>query len=415
MVSAEPLTLTSMAAKSSRASLTAAGRNAVNKLVERIADATAHRVLKAGPGPGAGVGAGSVEPTIQRLLARQISAQSQDTWQRFKLYRADGNLIPVLSALNEIYLRQQRIEAKLDRLLGHDHGVSDRSTAPRLRHVVLPLPQPPSAAAAPESLLMTAPWSMFIPRLLGERGLGGYERACLPVFLAALDHAGPGDVLDIGANVGPYALLAGALSQRRVRAFEPVPDLAGVARATAATAGFDVEVAEVALGASDGIARLYLSDSSDTSNSLDPSFRTSTSSIEVPVRTLDSWAAEHGLEPAVLKIDTETTEPAVLAGAGGTVAARRPWIFCEVLAGKVEAELTEVMRDWGYTWYHLDGAYPALPQSRIVGDKTMNSLMWLFTPEPIGDDFWDTVAAWTKALDNTAPPSSTLADAVVTQ
>ena len=189
-------------------------------------------------------------------------------------------------------------------------------------------------------------------------------------------------MLDIGLNVGPYALLARSCSDREVVGFEPTPDLAHIARVTGARNGLPYRVEEIALGDSEGTATLYLSDTSDSSNSLNPDFRPNHTSIEVPLETLDSYVARTGVVPGLLKVDTETTEPAVLRGAARTVAEHRPWVFCEVLHGRGEDDLTRAIADWGYTWYHLTGPGPLEPAEAIVGDKAMQHFMWLFVPEP---------------------------------
>ena len=201
--------------------------------------------------------------------------------------------------------------------------------------------------------------------------------------------------------MGPYSLLARACSDRQVVAFEPTPDLARVARVTGERNGLDYLVEEIALGDAAGTATLYLSDTSDSSNSLNPEFRPSSASLEVPVETLDGWVERTGTAPGILKVDTETTEPAVLRGAGDTVRRHRPWVFCEVLHGRVEAELTEVLGSWGYTWYHLTGPGPLEPRTEIVGDEEQKHYMWLFVPGPLGEEHWSRAHAWRAALEAT--------------
>jgi len=213
-------------------------------------------------------------------------------------------------------------------------------------------------------MTMIADWSMYVPRRLAEVGFAGYEPIALPHFLAALETAGPGAVFDIGLNVGPYALMTRAFSDREVVGFEPTPDLARVARECAVDNDLAYTVEELALGAEDGTARLYLSDSTDSSNSLNPTFRQNSFVIDVPLETLDSYVERTGIKPAVLKVDTETTEPAVLAGAARTVQALRSWVLCEVLAGQQPDEIRDVIADWGYTWYNPGRLGPSRTQAR---------------------------------------------------
>ncbi|MGE5285976.1 MAG: FkbM family methyltransferase [Micromonosporaceae bacterium] len=260
-----------------------------------------------------------------------------------------------------------------------------------------------SAARTRELITMTLPSDLRVPRRLGYHGLAGYEPEGLACFLAAADVAGPGAVLDIGANVGIYAALAAALTGREVRAFEPMPSLVDAARRFAAENQLRYGTELLALGAKNGSARLYLSSNSDTSNSLAAGFRDSSSQIEVPVETLDSYAARTGMVPAVMKVDTETTEPDVLAGAAATIREHRPWILCEVLAGRVEDRLTEVLAPFGYHWYHVTGEIPYEPADKIAGDETYTNLMWLFAPEEPGEAFWAALREWVAALAECTP------------
>lgn len=323
------------------------------------------------------------------------------------LYRSDGTLVPLARALNDMFIRIERIEAKLDRLLGNAVTPPSRADEPATRTFSLELPRPPAQSrvsrSAPRRLTMTADWSMYVPRHLGKVGFAGYEPVALPYFLAALESAGDGAVLDVGLNVGPYALVSRAFSDREVVGFEPTPDLARVARRCGTDNGLAYTVEELALGSENGTATLYLSDSTDSSNSLNPTFRANSFILKVPLETLDSYVTRTGVKPGLLKVDTETTEPAVLAGAVETVRVHRPWIFCEVLPGQTPDELATVIQDWGYTWYNLDGPGPLEPRDRIVGNPGFDNYMWLFTPEPPQDAFWSLAQAWHEALAATAP------------
>ena len=268
---------------------------------------------------------------------------------------------------------------------------------------VVPIALPAVGAHERELITMTLPVGLRIPRLLAQHGLAGYEGEALACFLAATDVAGPGAVFDIGANVGIYAALAAALTQREVRAFEPMPSLVEAARRVSADNQLRGTTELLALGAQTGSATLYVSLRSDTSNSLAAGFRESSAGIEVPVETLDSYVARTGVVPAVMKVDTETTEPDVLAGAASTIRQHRPWILCEVLAGRVEDRLTEVLEPFGYRWYHVTGTLPYEQASQIVGDRTYSELMWLFAPHEPGEDFWAAVRARAVAIAECTP------------
>lgn len=288
---------------------------------------------------------------------------------------------------------------------------SASQSSDRVRTFELAVPRPPDGATgrldAPTSLRIKAPVRMYVPKVLARTGFGGYELTCLPHFLAALSTAPAGAVLDIGANIGPYALLAKALSTREVIAFEPTPDVAEVARDLGTSNGLPFLVEEIALGDSAGAASLYLSMKTDSSNSLNPDFRQSSGTIEVPLETLDGYLRRTSVVPGLLKVDTETTEPAVLRGAKDLIREHRPWVFCEVLFDRGEDELMSVISDWGYSWYYLDGPGPLTASTAIVGDKTYKNMMWLFTPEPLGEKHCTLAEALSRSLSSSRPASET--------
>jgi FkbM family methyltransferase len=246
---------------------------------------------------------------------------------------------------------------------------------------------------------------MYVPKRLASTGLAEYEPRAVECFLALTEVAGPGAVLDIGANVGLYGLLAATVGERDVRAFEPTPDLAAVARSAAAANGLGVVVEELALGREPGTATFFLSDKSDSSNSLAEGYRQSSHQLDVTVDTLDAYCARTGVVPALLKVDTETTEPDVLAGAERTIAEHRPWILCEVLPRRRTGELADVMAPHGYTWYHLADDEPQAVD-RLDGDPTYAHLMYLFAPEPVDASFWARVRAWRQAVEAVQPAAA---------
>lgn len=239
--------------------------------------------------------------------------------------------------------------------------------------------------------------------MLAATGLAGYEPETLATFLAAVDHAPPGAVLDIGANVGVYGLLARALSDRDVHAFEPVPALAEIAIRTSVDNQLPYAVVQQAVGRAPGEATLYLSDVSDSSNSLNPRFRTSSRSLTVSVTTVDQYVAMTGIAPSIIKIDTETFEPDVLAGARETMRAHRPWLLVEVLPGRTEAALTEEMSAWGYSWYRCVGDPPYDARTDLLAIDDTAAPMWLMLPAPATDAFWARALDWLAALRNCTP------------
>jgi FkbM family methyltransferase len=125
----------------------------------------------------------------------------------------------------------------------------------------------------------------------------------------------PGDtVIDVGANIGLYSLLAASrVEDGRVIALEPHPVASGRLRENIELNGMrNVEVRAEAAGAATGAARLTAD--LDTTNYivLDGAAQ---ASIDVPLVPLDDLVPS-GESVALVKIDAEGFESAVLAGSG---------------------------------------------------------------------------------------------------
>jgi FkbM family methyltransferase len=281
--------------------------------------------------------------------------------------------------------------------------------APRTRRFSIAMPIPPAGlgpavrgAASPARVTIEAPWRSYVPRLLEAQGVAHYEPETLAAFLAAISLREATEVFDVGANVGVFAIVAASSTTARVTGFEPTPQLAGTFRGVVAANGLPCEVEQIALGAATGTATLFISAQSDSSNSLRKGFRQATGTVEVPVERLDDYVTRTGRRPAVMKIDTETTEPDVLAGGLETLRTVRPWIVCEVLAGKTEEPLTALLRPLGYRFHHLDSGASPVEVEEIVGDRTYRHRDWLFTPEPLPAGFAAHYRAWLAAIEATA-------------
>ena len=276
---------------------------------------------------------------------------------------------------------------------------------PQTRRFWLSMPAPPAglgpvvrAAPAPARVRVEAPYRSYVPRLLEESGVRAYEPETVAAFLASISTLEAGEVFDIGANVGIFSIIAATTTTAHVTGFEPTPQLAVTYRTISRLNQLTCEIEELALGARNGSATLYISAKTDSSNSLMAGFRPATGTVDVRVERLDEYVARTGRRPQVMKIDTETTEPDVLAGGLETLTTIRPWIICEVLAGKTEAPLDAILRPLGYRFHQLDSEGPPRERYEIVGDTTYRHRDWLFTPEPLPDGFGRHYTAWLEAI-----------------
>jgi FkbM family methyltransferase len=216
----------------------------------------------------------------------------------------------------------------------------------------------------------------LVPRLLGSSGI----------------------LIDIGANAGIYSAVA-IRNGRKVVAFEPVPEEAERLRRLIKSLGV---VNQVALSDHIGSADLhipYLKGKDVTTRStlekgIDPEMPHR--HINVEVATLDSFHLDN---VALVKIDVEGHEAAVLRGSAETLNRSRPNLLVEVeeprAPGSV-ATVCSILRSFGYLGYWLDRGVlrsidqfdPTIQQARrpkhgeALNDY-VNNLLWSPLERPL--------------------------------
>jgi FkbM family methyltransferase len=152
--------------------------------------------------------------------------------------------------------------------------------------------------------------------------------------------AGGGDFIDVGAHVGLYAVLGGKIlaGRGRVLAIEPHPRAVEQLKDNITLNGLEnVIVKAAAASAEHGTARLAVPPTND------PSFSTLESApfdeaerLAVRTTTVDAEVARYDLRPALVKIDVQDHEVAVLQGMTETISRHRPTILVEVGTATVE-------------------------------------------------------------------------------
>lgn len=223
------------------------------------------------------------------------------------------------------------------------------------------------------------------------RGWDGHETETARLFY---ELAGSARVtLDIGAHVGYYALLAAhANPAGRVYAFEPMPRVRErLERNVALNGAPNVTCLPCALGSPAGQAEFFhVREGIPSSSSLSRGFmqsivaRDELTSSTVDVVEGDDFAAEHAIERVdLIKLDTETTEAAVLTGLRGTLRRDRPPIICEVLDADAARDLQALLDPLGYEYYLLTDGGP-LRRERIEPDGVWHNFIFR-APEQTAD------------------------------
>lgn len=153
--------------------------------------------------------------------------------------------------------------------------------------------------------------------------------------------------LDIGSNVGIYAVYAGVKhAEVTTFAFEPVPAIwAKNVQFHRSNNLLEKNVLKLALSDEEKVEQFFLPvyttglEEEQTGTLNAESWQTSESkveTIEVQCTTLDRFASTQVLPSGrcCLKIDVENHEASVLRGGREFIRSRRPWIVCEILHGQ---------------------------------------------------------------------------------
>ncbi len=191
--------------------------------------------------------------------------------------------------------------------------------------------------------------------------------------LVKLILAGNGNFLDVGANIGPYSLIASEEAGVHVVALEPNPS--AFAKLTRNIAwNKRPNVTTLNLGASDQTTTLRMTNhgSSAMNRIVNPSgdahLEETDQLIEVPVRRLDQICEELNFIPTLIKIDVEGHEAEVLRGAPKCIATA---LACIIEDGEREVVIA-TMRGYGLLgpfYYHHRTSSLKSERQRLAEDS----------------------------------------------
>ncbi|HEY5228378.1 MAG TPA: FkbM family methyltransferase [Opitutaceae bacterium] len=172
-----------------------------------------------------------------------------------------------------------------------------------------------------------------------------------------LDHLRPeGVFLDIGANIGYFALLAASTGSKSV-AFEPQPQIAGLLLNSVAhnRLGHLIRVEQLALSDSVAIMGMTSCPGNTGHAQLAGLDCEGAQPLAVTVLPLDSWLDANPTGPvSVCKIDTEGAELQVLAGMPRLIERDRPAVVLECIDdflsefGGSGPKVSALFHDYGY-------------------------------------------------------------------
>lgn len=178
-----------------------------------------------------------------------------------------------------------------------------------------------------------------------------------------------GSFLDIGANIGWYSWLCRSVApEMPICAFEPDPQNAELLRSTIRNGELKgIVVEEIALSDRKGSQSFAVDSITSATGTLEtggPTFIETQfgqvpETIQVQTRILDDFI-DHSQAPAIIKIDVEGHEPAVLRGARRTLKIHRPVILAESFPPKRE-EVTQLLGESGYSIWDAETLDPLAP------------------------------------------------------
>jgi FkbM family methyltransferase len=192
-----------------------------------------------------------------------------------------------------------------------------------------------------------------------------------------------GQYLDIGAHLGTHTVwFASMCPSTHVHAFEPVGRYADVTRRNVTLNALDDKVTVHQVGLSDhvGTAENYMT--VEHQMGFAGSGTGVTESFEI--HRLDELVS--GPRVAVIKIDVEGMEPAVLRGATRILKRDRPVVFAEAHNDGVAREIAAVLEPFGYRAtgrvFNATPTYEfAVPRHPTVKDRLRP--VWRALPEPV--------------------------------
>lgn len=181
-------------------------------------------------------------------------------------------------------------------------------------------------------------------------GYSAYELGTVRLFVKLLESKRC--VLDVGANIGYYSLLAATALEGcgEVHAFEPFPKVFEYLARNARLNMFRcLRLNQAAMFDTDGSKELFLpSDLAGTNASLIENFTKQGASVLTQTIRFDSYCRQNNVRRVdLLKLDVEGAEINVLRGAGPLLDRWQPDIICEVLK-PYEKHLNDFFSDRPY-------------------------------------------------------------------
>jgi len=207
-----------------------------------------------------------------------------------------------------------------------------------------------------------------------------YETALLFIDLAKESNI----IFDIGASIGYYTFIAATINKKcKIFSFEPVPCIFEYLKYNIELNNFkNVEPFPYVSTNFNGKVNLFVPSSDlPTEASILKGFRKDVVELQVPAIRLDSFVKKNNIKKVdLIKLDTEATEHLVIEGMIKTICRDKPIILCEVLFGRTEKFLNNLLYNLGYKYFWISHE-GLIEKEQIEGDRTYKYNNYLFITE----------------------------------
>jgi len=216
----------------------------------------------------------------------------------------------------------------------------------------------------------------YTARQIWVHGWDGFERPIPALYAVIASDRNHRVFVGVGANSGYYEILTASLSDSdQIFAFEPYPPAIEAFNANIElnSLAARVHLRRMAVAEFDGETSLYVPETDfgdvlESSSSLNSSFRESHSSVhQVETTRLDAFVAAEKLSAIdLLRVDVESAEHRVLAGAGQVLRSHRPFVFLEVLEQAEIAQMDQIVQEFEYVPFWFDANCAAVSSDRLA-------------------------------------------------
>ncbi len=190
------------------------------------------------------------------------------------------------------------------------------------------------------------------------------------------------DVVDIGSNLGYYALLAATLvgQKGKVLAIEPEPQNHKLLEMNIQVNHIrNIETVQCAVGAKDGISEFYITEASNTNSLILPTEGKVISSVKMKTKRLDTLLEEINF-PKVdfLRMDIEGGEIIAIEGMKNTLKKYKPTVLtelhCDVAGPDSIVKLLKSFETFGYGVKYIVDRDQDFPWKKTEGVQSMSSM-----------------------------------------